>query len=241
MPRVNRVAKCRVDQGRCGACGNDIRKGDAYSWARPYRSPKMKRCADCSFTRSDLTGSANLSALYSLVDNVDLNLESVEAIAQTVRDLGECVRDDVADVYRESAEAIREHFSESPTADECDEKAEELDGYADELEGAGDEVDQLKSEDEDEAKDCEHCDGNGYTEDTHTCDDCAGDGEITYAGEIDPSQCDDCDGTGEVWKQDNCPECGGSGHQEVTDVDSNDSLIEQAREIARAAIDNCPL
>ena len=30
MPRVNRVAKCQKDQGRCGKCGDELPKGSAY-------------------------------------------------------------------------------------------------------------------------------------------------------------------------------------------------------------------
>lgn len=245
MPRVTRVAKCQVDQGRCGRCGDDLPKGSPYRWWKFRHGGKNRRCMkdSCNPSRSDLTQSPNLGTLYSLVDDVDIALESAEAIAETVRDLGQSVRDEVADVYRESAEAIREHFQESPTADECEEKADELDSYCDELEGAADEIDQAKDEKVNEGPvDCEHCDGNGYIEDTTTCDDCEGDGELTYMGEVDPRQCDGCDGSGEVEEQDDCPECGGSGHQEVEDdVDSNDELVEQAREIAQAAIDNCPL
>jgi hypothetical protein len=243
MPRVTRVAKCQKDQGRCGKCGKELTKGSPYKWAKFRRGAKMKRCGECEFTRSDLTSSHHLAGLYSLVDDADFQLESLGAIAEAARDLANSVREDCAGGYRESYENMEQAFPNGcPTMEMCEENAEMLEGFADEIEQAGDEVDQLEENQDTDPVDCEHCDGNGYIEDTHTCDDCEGDGELTYMGETDPRQCDGCDGTGEVEEQDDCPECGGSGHQDPSeDVDAHDQLLEDAREIVQAAVENCPL
>lgn len=215
MPRVTRVAKCQKDYGKCGRCRTPLPKGSAIRWWKFFRGGRNVRCMEdaCSPSRSDLTNSHHLSGLYAAVDGVELNLESPTAIAETCRDLAETLRDECAGGYRESFDAMQDAFPNGcPTMELCEENAEQLEGYADEVEQAGDEIDNLaEAAGDGDPEDCEHCDGNGYVED-------------------------------EDEEQNDCPECGGSGHLEVDeDPQANEALIEEAREVAQAAIDNCPL
>lgn len=153
MARVNRVQKCQKSPGKCSRCGDTIKKGDPYSWAQLYRSPKRLRCSksECRFRASDLTGSDKLSRVYGAQENAEDAIsgwsgEDAEDIAQALRDAAEEIRT-VAEEYRESAENIRSSIAESPTADECEEKADNLESWADDIENAADSLPDKEDED----------------------------------------------------------------------------------------------
>lgn len=144
MPRINRVAKARKDQGSCGRCTKPIKAGDSYVWIKFRHGGKRKRCSDfaCRFRQSDLTQSDKLSRVYAAQENAEDTIGALDAADESFEDdiksaLEEAAAEirEVAQEYEESAENIREHFSESSTADECEEKANELESWADDLEG----------------------------------------------------------------------------------------------------------
>lgn len=137
--RVNHVAKARKDQGHCCKCSKEIKVGDAYSWIKPRYGSRRVVCGSCHFRNSDLTSSDKLSRVYEAQESAEDQVsgwdgEDAEELKGYVEELIEAVRE-VAEEYQSSADAIRDSFSDSPTADECEEKANELEGWADELEG----------------------------------------------------------------------------------------------------------
>jgi hypothetical protein len=98
----------------------------------------------------------------------DVALEAIkEEIEQILADAASAVRD-VAEEYRESADTIRESFSESPTADECEEKAEALEAYADELESISVDIPVPSHSDDDEERgeDGDDCATSNYFEES---------------------------------------------------------------------------
>lgn len=143
MPRINNVKKAQKDQGTCGRCGKDIKKGDGYRWIKFRHGGKVKRCLapGCIFRSSELTQSDKLSRVYSAQETaegalgaLDTGDESFEGDARVALEEAATEIREVSEEYQESCDNIRENFSESPTADECEEKAQELEGWADELE-----------------------------------------------------------------------------------------------------------
>jgi len=140
--KVNTVKKAQKDQGTCPACGKEIKAGDAYKWAKGRFTSKKIRCESCAFRQSDLTSSDKLSQVYAAQEAAedamaewDGDGEEAKSIMET---LAEAIRE-VAQEYQESADSIHENFSESSTADECEEKANDLEQWADDCEQAGEE------------------------------------------------------------------------------------------------------
>jgi hypothetical protein len=172
MPRINSVKKARKAQGKCGRCGKDIAVGDGYIWIKPRYGGKRVRCSDpkCRFRSSDLTGSDKLSRVYSAQEEMEdfiADWDGDEGDVSALKDALEQAASDIREVgeeYQESADNIRDSFSESSTADECEEKAQELEGWADEIESAMDELADFEP-DEDETKkaDGEPRDSEGRT------------------------------------------------------------------------------
>lgn len=154
MARVTYVKSARKD--------NPVAKvGEPYYWWKFQRGPK-----NYSKTRplpSQLTSSDKLSRLYAAVelitelpcvnpDDVVLTKELVTDAQSSASDAMDAAISDateVADEYRESAESIRENFSESPTADECEEKADSIESWCDELGDLKNQVDDLDCDTDD--------------------------------------------------------------------------------------------
>ena len=155
MARTHIVKKAAKDQGHCRKCGREIKAGDPYKWLQLYHAPKTKICGTCNFTDSQRTGSAKLGAVYDARDaalEVVAGWDPADGDASGLKDAAtECAEAlrEVASEYNESAENIRGSFSESNTADECEERASEIEGYADEVESAGEEAEDF---DEDTAR-----------------------------------------------------------------------------------------
>jgi len=82
MARVHRVEKCRKTPGKCGKCGNKIKKGQPYTWTKPRYGTKKVRCKTCPFRRSDLTTS-KMSEAYAALDQEDQ--ERVRSLAAILR------------------------------------------------------------------------------------------------------------------------------------------------------------
>ncbi len=128
MPRVHHVKKARKDNPV-------VLKGQPYYWWKFAYSPK--RYSNTRPRPSQLTQSDKLSRYYEAQETVDdidtkehyLDIVIVlEEVAENVREIGE--------EYQESANNIREHFSESGTADECEEKCYMCEGTATSIEEA---------------------------------------------------------------------------------------------------------
>ena len=141
MTRVIAVKNARKDQGCCGRCGSPITKGMSYRWWKFRYGGKHIRCTGtaCAPRSSDLTSSDKLSTLYSHQENAQDSIAEAKdhiSILGALEDLVVGINE-VAEEYRDSAENIREHFSESATADECEEKADELEGWALDVESYG--------------------------------------------------------------------------------------------------------
>jgi DNA repair ATPase RecN len=157
MPKINHVKKAAKDQQNCGRCGTEIKKGDAYKWIKPRYGSKKTRCSVCAFRNSDLTGSDKLSRVYSAVENVEDFLADWDGDDGDFSNLGAALEEaaaelrEIADEYQESCDAIRENFSDSPTADECEERADEINSFADDLENV--DIDDFEFDDEQETED----------------------------------------------------------------------------------------
>lgn len=169
MPRVTTVKKARKAQGSCGRCGDALPKGSAYRWWKFRYGGKRKRCMkpSCAPRGSDLTSSDKLSRVYAAQENLEdaiaeWDRESVHDLQAAAEAAAEEIRE-VAQEYQDSADSIRESFSESPTADECEERAQELEDWADEIESAASDMEEFEG-----TKDCDECAGSG----TVDCEEC---------------------------------------------------------------------
>lgn len=137
MARVTEVDHARKDQGTCGRCGTEIKKGDPYRHASPgFRGPKLVRCMafECRFRPSDLTTSkmADVYAAQEAAhDDLDRLLEEgAFTDPEDVRSVLEAVVDEssgVADEYREAAEAMGDAGSEN------EERADAIEAWCDDL------------------------------------------------------------------------------------------------------------
>jgi hypothetical protein len=97
-----------------------------------------------------LTTSEKLATLYAAneaVEDVIAGSPTCVSIAEALRQAAEEARQ-AGEMYQESAEAILEHFAESPMADELEEKAQECESWADVLEDAAGNADATEDLDE---------------------------------------------------------------------------------------------
>ena len=143
MPRVTHVKKARKDHP------GGIKKGESYYWWK-FRYGG-KRYSKVYPRPSQLTNSDKLSRVYAAEESVTDAMGDVdfEALQGAVENAAEEVRA-VGEEYQESCDAIRDQFTESPTADECEEKAESCEGIASELDEVGFDSLPNKPEDNDE-------------------------------------------------------------------------------------------
>jgi len=155
MPRVNVVQKARKSQGACSKCQTKIKKGDPYKWIKPRYGMRRVVCGKCQFKSSDLTSSDKLSQVYSAQEDCEAAIQGWDGSNGTVDDLKDALTTaagsirEVGEGYQESADNIHQTFSESSTADDCEEKANSLESWADEFESAADDLEEF---DEQEAE-----------------------------------------------------------------------------------------
>ena len=144
MPKVHHVKKARKDN-------RVAKKGESYyGWKFAYSG---KRYSLTYPKASQLTQSDKLSRLSAAqetveethggIDDYSWDHAYVDNLLDVLREAASEVRE-VGDEYMESGEAIREHFAESPTADECDEKAYRCEDMAGAIEDAIDEIEELE-------------------------------------------------------------------------------------------------
>jgi len=151
--RINHVQKARKDQGKCGVCEREIKVGDAYKWIKPRYGGKKIRCEFCQFRPSEMT-SSKMGIVYDAQEDALEEIgkwcdEDAADLQEILNRFAETVRE-VSEEYQESCDNIRDTFSDSPTADECEEKANELDSWASEIESAASELESEFSDSFDE-------------------------------------------------------------------------------------------
>lgn len=123
MPKVHFVKAARKDN-------SVVKAGESYYWWQFRHGGK--RYSKTAPRRSQLTQSEKLGKAYELSERLEGIVrdgerskewlqEAVENATDEFQQISEEVRE-LANEYRESAESIRASFSESPTADECEEK-----------------------------------------------------------------------------------------------------------------------
>ncbi len=164
MARITQVTKCRKSPGDCRKCRKKIEKGSPYRWFQKYKSAKFLVCDSCTIRGSDTAG-GRMCEVYSCQEEAedaigDWDGESKDDLETILEDAANTARD-LGQEYEDSAEAIRENFSESPTADECDEKKEALEEWADAMESAKDNIEDQPAPEEVEKEDpeCPKCKG----------------------------------------------------------------------------------
>lgn len=155
MPRVTTVKKARKEQGTCGKCGIELKAGDAYRWWKFRYGGKRFRCTkpECTPRASDLTQS-KMSTVYAAQETMadvlavwdSYELDDVKGDAEM------CVDEirGVGEEYQEAADNQREHFPESETADENEERANELEQWVSDLEDAINELEEFDGETNDD-------------------------------------------------------------------------------------------
>lgn len=152
MPRVITVKRSQKAQGTCHKCSTPIKKGDPYKFIKPRYGAKKVLCAKCQFRDSDLTSSDKLARAYDARDDLQAAIAGwdpadgdIESLKEALTTAQEAVQE-VADEYQESADNIHNTFSESQTADDCEEKANSLGDWAQELESAADDLEEFDEE-----------------------------------------------------------------------------------------------
>lgn len=128
MPRVHTATAAKDYPS------HDIKKGDTYYHWSFFRGPKQM--SKTPPKRSQTTGSGKLSNAYAVEETFEEDVHAAKtlddidtALDQAISDIG-----DVISEFEESAENIRESFSESPQADEAEEAGQNLDDWRAELE-----------------------------------------------------------------------------------------------------------
>lgn len=156
MPKVTHVKSARKDNPA-------VKKGESYYHWAFFRG--AKHYSRTPPKQSQLT-QTKMSAVYSVQEEIEgfsfgtcTTLDEFSNAKDVAVDfLNEQMSEleEPRDGYEESAENIREAFTESPTADECEEKSEQIQEYMDLIEEkAGDcegveiDVDSLDKDDDD--------------------------------------------------------------------------------------------
>lgn len=140
MPRVH-TQKAGKDYP-----SHNIKKGETYYWWKFRHGGKVM--SKTPPKPSQLTMS-KMSAAYAASEDLDSAIDgadSLDDLKDALQTAADAIRD-VGQEYRDSAENIREHFPESPTADDCEEKADGLEAWADDIENAISEVDGIDASD----------------------------------------------------------------------------------------------
>jgi hypothetical protein len=153
--KVTTVGAARKDVGQnCIRCHKPIVIGESYRWAKGRFSHKRVIHAECGgFKASETTDNDKLVQAYSVQESMD-EMEWTnfgDAKADVLTWVGEI--EEVADMYRESAEAIRDGFGhDTSQSEEADEHAEEADDWAATVKDC---LDDLSFEDDDASEEAE--------------------------------------------------------------------------------------
>jgi len=138
MPKINHVAKAQKDQGTCGKCGVEIRKGDPYRWLKIKFGGRKIRCThgDCDFKASDKTNSEFLSQVYDLNDRVSelTNITDLDELVSEIENLVE-EYNSLADDCEEKLNNMPEGLQQGSTGEMLQERADGCRECADSLDG----------------------------------------------------------------------------------------------------------
>ena len=138
--RITNVKKSQKDPGRCGKCGTELKKGDAYRWIKFRFGGKRIRCtsSECRFRGSDMTTSDKVSNIFSAGEQIEDKVKelrdnmpdvAVEGWSAWLNELADVIAESIgqleetAEGYEESASNLDEHFPGSQQVDDCNEKA----------------------------------------------------------------------------------------------------------------------
>lgn len=142
MPKVN-TAKAAKDYPNEG-----IKKGDLYySWAF-FRGPTLR--SKTPPRRSQITGSANLSAAYAVEECLEDALGEAKTVGDVVSalEIAASDADNVISDYDDQIGNLEQAFQGGcPALEEAQEKRDGLESWKGELESAKDEVEALDRED----------------------------------------------------------------------------------------------
>lgn len=146
MPAVNHVAKARKSPGKCGKCGDTIRKGQSYVWWAFRYGGKRVRCSkpECAPKPADLTQSEFYSTLYGIQE---------ETFAGTTADELKDQRDSVVSELNDLAEETRGKFDNMPEGLQQGDTGQMLEERADACESAVSDLEGVDIEDEDREED----------------------------------------------------------------------------------------
>lgn len=142
MARLNHVKAARKAQGNCAVCHQPIGIGEPYKWVHPRYRAKIIAHPNCRIPQS-MISSSKMAAVWDAVDEFDDS--DVTTLSNRLRDLAQTARN-VGEEYQEAADNQREYFSDSPVAEENEEKAQSLDSWADTLETVADDIEEELSE-----------------------------------------------------------------------------------------------
>lgn len=143
MPRVHHVKKARKD--------NPVaKKGESYYWWKNRYGPK--RYSKTYPRQSQLTSSDKLARIYEAVEDIQDVLDGVgnfafdksyvDSMIDALREAADSVTE-VGEEYQESADAIRDYFVESETADEIEEKVSSCEYFVAALEEAINDIESI--------------------------------------------------------------------------------------------------
>lgn len=154
VAKVKHVAKARKHQGKCQACGAEIKAGDPYKWwTIGFRSrSKSKRCGTCPVPpASQRESNEKVAAIYAAEEDLTKALAEAgdrEAVQEALTNAAEQIRE-AGELWRESAQNIEDGFGhETEQSIEQTEKADAADSWADEIEQVRDAMDETPDEDE---------------------------------------------------------------------------------------------
>lgn len=160
MPRVERVAKCRVDQAPCEKCRKPLPKGSAYiHWTFRF-GWKHTRCTDptCYPKPSELTQSEIKSNAYAIQETDISEATTIEDLEELRGEAAQGV-EEIVDLIQEKLEAIEEGMghANAPVYEELDERRDEYECWEQEIEGVEfEEFDEYIPEDADDQEKAEH-------------------------------------------------------------------------------------
>lgn len=143
VARLHTVQKAQKDQGRCGTCGKDIAKGDAYQWFKHFRGYKqtfhLGQCTPPTSRRE----SSSLSEVYAAQETLEADANQAatpdeltaawEEFASALTEYAEARRE-AADAWEHGNSQLEEQADAAETAASEAESAwqvEEYDGETD--------------------------------------------------------------------------------------------------------------
>lgn len=140
--KLNVVKAANKDQGTCGKCKKEIKKGDGYLWWKGRYGPRHVRCPSCRPRASELESNEKVSALLAAIEDAEAGIDRWLSLATTdlsdlqttANEAAEAVRE-VSEMFLEGQQNIEDGFQHSTSqSDEMGERGEALEESASNLE-----------------------------------------------------------------------------------------------------------